>query len=135
MKAGTGKKALLGLSLAVLLAAAGILLYLALTPGTPAGSAESPSVGQETELYDYPPFVLVNDRLYKSELATEPIDLESYVFLGEISSTVPGFEMPTENFQANRNILGAAVYLRDERLIVDFNGKILLYLLFEEEDG
>lgn len=56
--------------------------------------------------------VYINDTLYR--IPSNQLDLtgkeNQFVYLGEISSKVSSSQYLTENFQANDDIVGAAVY-------------------------
>lgn len=89
------------------------------------------SVEQQDEdniLYDFPPFILIEDTYYKDSYDESELP-EGCKYIGVIQSTVPGTEMPTESFQANVDIEGAALYLKDNMLYVEFNDG---YWAFEE---
>ena len=81
-----------------------------------------------------PPFVFVNDALYKHHIATTPEALGSdYTYLGTICSLVPSHESPTENFQANReHLLNSEVYRSMNYLIV-VHGRVYDYYYLESD--
>ena len=60
-----------------------------------------------------PPMVFVNDTYYQAfehrQHIVPEVD-EAWVYLGEIQSTAPGYELPAENFQTNRDMIGARIY-------------------------
>ena len=75
------------------------------------------------------PMVYVNDTLYQivdpqPNFADEK---SSFNLLGKIESTVPSSEEPKENFQANDDIVGAAVYQYGDHIVVEMEGKYWLY--------
>ncbi|MDF2845650.1 MAG: putative entericidin like toxin protein [Herbinix sp.] len=90
------------------------------------------SEGEPEERYDRPPFVFVNDTLYKryKEVTSKEMD-DSYTFLGNIESSVSTFESPKENFQANDDIIGAEVYQSGDNIIILYNGYYTLYCQLE----
>ncbi len=83
---------------------------------------------------DIVPMVYVNDTLY--QIAAEQPDLtdqeSEFVYLGEIQSIVNESQYPTENFQANDDIAGAAVYQYGEDIVVLLDGQCWLYTLYGE---
>lgn len=83
---------------------------------------------------DVVPMVYVNDTLY--QIAAEQPDLtdqeNEFVYLGEIQSIVSESQYPTENFQANDDIAGAAVYQYGEDIVVLLDGQYWLYTLYGE---
>ena len=60
----------------------------------------------------------------QSNLADEK---SSFNLLGKIENTVSSSEEPKENFQANDDIVGAAVYQYGDNIVVEFEGKYWLY--------
>ena len=78
---------------------------------------------------DIVPMVYVNDTLYRivdpqPNFADEK---SSFNLLGKIESTVSSSEEPKENFQANDDIVGAAVYQYGDSIVVEIEGKYWLY--------
>ncbi len=78
---------------------------------------------------DIAPMVYVNDTLYQivdpqPNFADEK---SSFKLLGKIESTVSSSEEPKENFQANDDIIGAAVYQYGDNIVVEIEGKCWLY--------
>jgi hypothetical protein len=60
-----------------------------------------------------PSAVFVNDtfyRLFESRQSYVPELDNLWVYLGEIQSTLPTYENPNDNFQANREIVGSKIY-------------------------
>jgi hypothetical protein len=58
-----------------------------------------------------PPMVFVNDKIYQiysPDIVSIPD--ETWVYIGDILSTVPGYESPTQNFQTNMDMPGAEIY-------------------------
>jgi hypothetical protein len=58
-----------------------------------------------------PPMVFVNDRIY--QVFIPDIDYEQdevWAYVGDIQSTVPGYEIPTENFQSNVEMMDAEIF-------------------------
>ena len=82
---------------------------------------------------DLSPMVYVNDTLYRSP-SNQP-DLTGkegqLVYLGAISSKVSSSQYPKENFQANDDIVGDAVYQYGEDIVVEINGQYQLYELLD----
>ncbi len=54
--------------------------------------------------------------------------------LGKIESTVRSSKEPKENFQANDDIVGAAVYQYGDSIAVEFEGKCWLYENYHNTD-
>ena len=85
---------------------------------------------------DIVPMVYVNDTLYRivdpqPNFADEK---SSFNLLGKIESTVNSSEEPKENFQANDDIVGAAVYQYGDRIVVEIEGKYWLYENYHNTD-
>lgn len=85
---------------------------------------------------DIVPMVYVNDTLYRivdpqPNFADEK---SSFNLLGKIESTVSSSEEPKENFQANDDIVGAAVYQYGDRIVVEIEGKYWLYENYHNTD-
>ena len=84
---------------------------------------------------DLAPMVCVNHALY--QIAGNQPDMDGkedeFIYLGEIISKVDSSQKPTEDFQANDEIIGAKVYLYDgENVVVEINGQYWLYELLYE---
>ena len=83
---------------------------------------------------DLAPMVCVNRIVY--QIAANQPDLtgkeDEFVYLGEIVSMVSSSQKPTEDFQANDEIIGCKVYQYDgENVVIEINGQYWLYeLLF-----
>ena len=78
---------------------------------------------------DIAPMVYVNDTLYQI-VDSQPNfadEKSSFNLLGKIESTVSSSEEPKENFQANDDIVGAAVYQYGDSIVVEIEGKYWLY--------
>lgn len=58
----------------------------------------------------------------------------SFNLLGKIENTVSSSEEPKENFQANDDIVGAAVYQYGDNIVVEFEGKYWLYEHYHNTD-
>lgn len=75
------------------------------------------------------PMVYVNDTLYR--IAGSQPDLtdkkSQLVYLGMISSKVSSSQYPQENFQANDDIVGSAVYQFGEDIVVEIDGQYWSY--------
>ena len=85
---------------------------------------------------DIVPMVYVNDTLYRivdpqPNFADEK---SSFNLLGKIESTVSSSEEPKENFQANEDIVGAAVYQYGDSIVVEIEGKYWLYENYQNTD-
>ena len=85
---------------------------------------------------DIVPMVYVNDKLYRivdpqPKFADEK---SSFNLLGKIESTVSSSEEPKENFQANDDIVGAAVYQYGDSIVVEIEGKYWLYENYQNTD-
>ena len=85
---------------------------------------------------DIVPMVYVNDTLYQivdpqPNFADEK---SSFNLLGKIESTVSSSEEPKENFQANDDIVGAAVYQYGDNIVVEIEGKYWLYENYHNTD-
>ena len=83
------------------------------------------------------PMVCVGCGLY--QIAIEQPELEGreeeFQYLGEITGRVDSGERPRESFSANDDLIGCRVYRLDEDIIVEYEGKYLLYeLLYNYED-
>ena len=78
---------------------------------------------------DLSPMVYVNDTLYRSassqpDLTGKEVQL---VYLGTISSKVSSSQYPKENFQANDDIVGCAVYQFGKDIVVEIDGQYWSY--------
>ena len=85
---------------------------------------------------DIVPMVYVKDTLYRivdpqPNFADEK---SSFNLLGKIESTVSSSEEPKENFQANDDIVGAAVYQYGDSIVVEIEGKYWLYENYHNTD-
>lgn len=78
---------------------------------------------------DIAPMIYVNDTLYQIVDSQTNIADEkgSFNLLGKIESKVSPSEEPKENFQANDDIVGAAVYQYGDSIVVEIEGKYWLY--------
>lgn len=80
---------------------------------------------------DISPMICVNRALYK--ISGNQPDLagnkDKLLYLGEILSAVSSSQKPTEDFQANDDIIGSAVYQYGEDVVVEINGEYWLYEL------
>ena len=85
---------------------------------------------------DIAPMVYVNDTLYQI-VDSQPNfadEKSSFNLLGKIESTVSSSEEPKENFQANDDIVGAAVYQYGDSIVVEIEGKYWLYENYHNTD-
>ena len=78
---------------------------------------------------DIAPMIYVNDTLYQIVDPQPNIADEkgSFNLLGKIESKVSSSEEPKENFQANDDIVGAAVYQYGDSIVIEIEGKYWLY--------
>ena len=85
---------------------------------------------------DIAPMVYVNDTLYQIVDPQPNIADEKSAFnlLGKIQSKVSSLQEPKENFQANDDIVGAAVYQYGENIVVGIGGKYWLYENYHSTD-
>ena len=85
---------------------------------------------------DIAPMVYVNDTLYQIVDSQPNITNEKRPppLIGKIESTVSSSEEPKENFQANDDIVGAAVYQYGDRIVVEIEGKYWLYENYHNTD-
>lgn len=77
--------------------------------------------------------VCVNNTLYQS-LSNQPdfIGKEGQlVYLGTISSKVSSSQCPKEDFQANDDIVGSAVYQYGKNMVVEINGQYQVYAMLD----
>lgn len=85
---------------------------------------------------DLSPMVYVNDTLYR--ITGKQPDLtgkeSQLVYLGTISSKVSSSQYPKENFQANDDIVGSAVYQCGADVVVERNGQYWLYCAMLDVD-
>ena len=90
-------------------------------------------LNQHDEHTDYPPLIFVNQSYYKSSGASFDTLPGSSVYLGDVSSSVPGYELPDEAFQANDDIVGAPINQAQNQLYVLINEKWHTYLEVSED--
>ena len=85
---------------------------------------------------DIAPMVYVNDTLYQIVDPQPNIADEKSAFnlLGKIESKVSSLQEPKENFQANDDIVGAAVYQYGDNIAVELEGKYWLYENYHNTD-
>lgn len=78
---------------------------------------------------DLSPMIYVDDTLYRiAENQPDIIGKKSqFVYLGIISSKVSSSQYPKENFQANDDIVGSAVYKFGEDIVVEIDGQYWSY--------
>lgn len=74
-----------------------------------------------------------NDRLSKQpNIVGKESEL---VYLGEIQSQVSSSQKPTEDFQADDEIIGSKVYRYGENVVVEIDGRYWVYeLLYEYQE-
>ena len=85
---------------------------------------------------DIAPMVYVNDTLYQI-VDSQPNfadEKSSFNLLGKIESKVSSLQEPKENFQANDDIVGAAVYQYGDNIVVEIEGKYWLYENYHNTD-
>lgn len=73
------------------------------------------------------PSVMYDDTLYLSTFKQIPGEVDSSAIIGNISSTVPLSQLPTENGQANFDALDAPYALTDEGLAVLVDSEWILF--------
>lgn len=85
---------------------------------------------------DIAPMVYVNDTLYQIVDPQPNIADEKSAFnlLEKIESKVSSLQEPKENFQANDDIVGAAVYQYGDNIVVEIEGKYWLYENYHNTD-
>ena len=78
---------------------------------------------------DLSPMVYVNNTLYRitSDQPSITGKESQLVYLGTISSKVSSSQYPQENFQANDDIVGSAVYQFGEDIVVEIDGQYWTY--------
>jgi len=96
-----------------------------------------------SDVADVAPMVFVNDTLYKQSVKqisyTEM--KPDFVYLGIIEEDITSNQstssdgVPTENFQANSPVVGAAVYQYGDSVVVLINGEYWLYELLDDGNG
>lgn len=83
---------------------------------------------------DLAPMVFIDNTLYQI-VGNQPdlTEKESeFIYLGEIKSRVDSSQEPTENFQANDDIIGAKVYKYGDEVVVLINNSYWLYERIEK---
>lgn len=89
------------------------------------GDTDTPDPGAG----DLAPMIYVNNSLYRC-VGNQP-DLtgkkSEFIYLGEIESKVDASQEPTENFQANDDIVGTKVYQYGEDIVVLIDSDYWLY--------
>ncbi len=79
------------------------------------------------------PMLCVNNTLYQG-LSNQP-DItgkeDQLVYLGAVSSTVSSSQCPNEDFQANDDIIGSAVYQLGEDVVIEINGQYQVYAMLD----
>ena len=98
-----------------------------------AGTLDGDPAGYE-QTADIAPMICINRALYQI-VGNQPDLLgkeDEFSYLGEISSKVSSSQKPTEDFQANDDIIGSKVYQYDECIVVEINGQYWLYELLYE---
>lgn len=83
---------------------------------------------------DLTPMVFIDNTLYQI-VGNQPdlTEKESeFIYLGEIKSRVDSSQEPTENFQANDDIIGAKVYKYGDEVVVLINNSYWLYERIEK---
>ena len=78
---------------------------------------------------DLSPMVYVNDTLYRCTSSQPDLTGKEgqLVYLGAISSKVSSSQYPQEDFQANDDIVGSAVYQFGEDIVVEIDGQYWSY--------
>ena len=85
---------------------------------------------------DIAPMVYVNDTLYQivDPQPNSADEKSAFNLLGKIESKVSSLQEPKENFQANDDIVGAAVYQYGDNIVVEIEGKYWLYENYHNTD-
>ena len=85
---------------------------------------------------DLSPMIYVSDTLY--QVTSNQPDLtgkeSQFVYLGVISSKVSSSQYPQENFQANDDIVGSAVYQFGKDIVVEIDGQYWSYCAVSDVD-
>lgn len=78
---------------------------------------------------DLSPMVYVNDTLYRCTSSQPDLTGKEgqLVYLGAISSKVSSSQYPQEDFQANDDIVGSAVYQFGEDIVIEIDGQYWSY--------
>ena len=118
------KKSVFAVVFILLLLCIALLCWMLNSPAT---SIEEDPIGTEDQIiYDYPPFIYINDSLFQyGGILDETITLTDY--LGSVSSSVPSNELPEQNFQSNEPIVGAEIYKYGGDIIVILDGQYRIY--------
>ena len=77
---------------------------------------------------EMPPMVYVNSQLYVSSGKYITQKDEKLEYIGQIKSHVDSSEHPTEEFQANDDIVGADVFQYGNDIVVLINDKYYVYI-------
>ena len=96
------------------------------------GETESNRIGTEDIEWDKIPMVMVNGKLYYDTGKEHTKTDRSEVMDGEITSTVDGSEIPTENNQSNFGTGFQYQYGKDNTIDIRINGK---WIVFEQREG
>ena len=85
---------------------------------------------------DLSPMVYVNDTLYRCTSSQPDLTGKEgqLVYLGAISSKVSSSQYPQEDFQANDDIVGSAVYQFGEDIVVEIDGQYWSYCVVLDVD-
>lgn len=108
---------------------------------TDAGKEDSPLDGNPNgydQTADIAPMVCVNRTLY--QIAGNQPDMTGkeaeFLYLGKIISKVEESQKPTEDFQANDDIIGSRIYQYGEDIVIEIDGQYWLYeMLYEFLDS
>lgn len=65
-----------------------------------------------------PPLIIINGVAYKGTNHKEAQLPPGSIYLGEVVSCVPSDEAPTENFQANDELVGSPVYQTQDDVVI-----------------
>ena len=88
--------------------------------------------GQASFLNDLKPMIMIQGKLYLDTGIEESCSASPEAFEGEILSTVPQTEKPTENGQSHFGAVGNPYYFDGENLIVRINNK---WFVFRQDDA
>ena len=100
--------------------------------GFPSSISSTSDEMNDSEVFELPPLVYVNNTLYKRIGFITRNDLnDECVFLGNVTSNVPSSQEPSENFQTNDNNIGAEIYKTGNDIIIVYNDYYELYCVVE----
>ena len=77
--------------------------------------------------YDYPPLVQIHGVIFKGSSQSLPNLPQNSIYLGNILSSVSSSEIPVNDFEANDNLVGSAVYQAEDYIIIYHNNQWWIY--------